>query len=178
MTLDQVHISALEHSVYCPRQCALIHVDKVWVENKHTVRDQHGQRRTETPGTTQGGGQVVLRAVQLYSEFFGLIGRPSLALDRVEEFRSPIADCFIVSCLTRHQIGPENFASAGNAWYLSDEGRKKLIGLYEAHRSEQVRHPLLNEDVPRSLLPNIQATLLARHIRGDIPSYPPYLLER
>lgn len=178
MTLLQVPISALEHYVYCPRQRALIHVDKVWVENEHTVRGQHGHRRTETPGTSQGGGKVVLRAVQLYSDFFGLIGRPSLALDLVEEFRSSLADRFIVSCLTRHRIGPEDFASAGDAWYLSDEGRRELIGPYEAHRSEQVRHPLLNEDVPLSLLPNIQATLLARHIRGDIPSYPPYLLER
>jgi len=106
-------------------------------------------------------------------------GRPSLALDLVEEFRPALADRFAVSLLTRRQLRLEHFsAAAGGAWYLSDEGRQALFPLYETYRSEEVHHDVLARSVPRASLPMVQATILARRIRGDLPAYVPYLMER
>ncbi len=106
-------------------------------------------------------------------------GRPSLALDLVEEFRPALADRFAVSLLTLGQLGPEHFQeAAGGAWYLTDDGRRALLARWEAFRSVEVTHPVLDRPVPRGSLPLVQATILARHLRGDIESYAPYVMER
>ena len=70
-----VAISAIEHYAYCPRQCALVHVDGVWQDNVHTVRGQVGHRRADTSGSRQERGVRVMRAVPLWSEALGLTGR-------------------------------------------------------------------------------------------------------
>jgi CRISPR-associated exonuclease Cas4 len=70
-----VAISAIEHHVYCPRQCALIHVDGVWSDNAHTVRGERGHRRADTFAARSERGVRVIRAVPLWSEELGLTGR-------------------------------------------------------------------------------------------------------
>lgn len=71
-----VPISAIEHYSYCPRQCALIHVDGVWVDNEHTVRGVAGHQRVDDPGASRiERGRLVLRAVPLWSESLNLTGR-------------------------------------------------------------------------------------------------------
>lgn len=70
-----VLISALEHFMYCPRQCALIHVDGVWQENPHTVRGSYGHKRVDTAPSRQERGVKMLRAIPLWSEELGLSGR-------------------------------------------------------------------------------------------------------
>jgi len=72
---DLIMISAIEHYAYCPRQCALIHVDGVWSDNAHTVRGQLGHRRVDYDPSRIERGRYVLRAVALWSERFGLTGR-------------------------------------------------------------------------------------------------------
>jgi len=61
--------------VYCPRQCALIHVEGLWDDNRHTVRGEHGHRRVDSGADRTERGHVVLRAVPLWSERLGLTGR-------------------------------------------------------------------------------------------------------
>lgn len=70
-----VLLSALEHHMYCPRQCALIHVDGVWEENPHTVRGSYGHKRVDTDQPRIERGVKVLRAIPLWSEELGLSGR-------------------------------------------------------------------------------------------------------
>jgi CRISPR-associated exonuclease Cas4 len=72
---DAVPISALEHHAYCPRQCALIHVDGVWVDSVHTLRGTRGHRRVDAGPSRLERGRRVLRAVPLWSEELGLSGR-------------------------------------------------------------------------------------------------------
>lgn len=72
---DPIPISALEHHVYCPRQCALIHVDGVWRDNAHTVRGSVGHRRVDSGEHRTERGRVVLRGIPLWSESLGLTGR-------------------------------------------------------------------------------------------------------
>lgn len=101
-------------------------------------------------------------------------GRPSLALDLIEELRPSVADRFAVAALQRGQVRPDDFeVRAGHAVYLNDDGRRKVLALYDTYRQQAVAHPLLDREVPRALLPSIQATLMARHLRGDLSSYPP-----
>lgn len=103
-------------------------------------------------------------------------GRPSLALDLCEELR-PVTDRFIVSLLRRNQLGPQSFVNTpGGGVYLSDQGRVSLIGQWERHKDSEFIHTVLGRRVGRWALPSIQATLLARHLRGDLPAYPPYVL--
>ena len=76
MTLEPVvQISAIEHFVYCPRQCALIHCDGVWSDNAHTVRGGRAHRRVDSGEHRQERGKQVLRAIPLWSEEMGLSGR-------------------------------------------------------------------------------------------------------
>ena len=70
-----VLISAIEHFVYCPRQCALIHCDGVWSDNAHTVRGARAHRRVDGGQHRQERGRRVLRAIPLWSESLGLSGR-------------------------------------------------------------------------------------------------------
>lgn len=70
-----VLLSALEHHLYCPRQCALIYVDGVWSENRATVAGSRFHRRVDSPGGRVERGRTVVRAVPLCSERYGLSGR-------------------------------------------------------------------------------------------------------
>ena len=70
-----IQISAIEHFVYCPRQCALIHCDGVWSDNAHTVRGVRAHRRVDSGLDRQERGRRVLRAIPLWSEALGLSGR-------------------------------------------------------------------------------------------------------
>lgn len=73
-------LAALEHHLYCPRQCALILVDGVWVDNKHTVAGVEGHRRVDTAPSRVERGFEVLRHVPLWSENLGLTGRSDALL--------------------------------------------------------------------------------------------------
>jgi CRISPR-associated protein Cas1 len=103
-------------------------------------------------------------------------GRPSLALDLAEEFR-PLTDRLVVRILRRRELGPDDFVrTPGGATYLSDPGRERFLRLWESAKNEQVDHVLLRRPVERWALPSVQATLLARHLRGDLNGYPPFVL--
>lgn len=104
-------------------------------------------------------------------------GRPALALDLIEELRAPIADRLVARTIRRRQLQKDDFTFAPTgACYLTDDGRKKFLALYERAREEEVYHPVLGRKVGRWSLPHVQATLLARYLRGDIPAYPPFVL--
>lgn len=103
-------------------------------------------------------------------------GRPALALDLLEEFRAPVADRLALTLINRGQLQPRHFDHRqGGAVLLGDEGRKTVIGAYQQRKQETLQHSLLGQAVPIGLLPQVQARLLARHLRGDVPAYVPYL---
>ena len=103
-------------------------------------------------------------------------GRPSLALDLAEELRA-LTDRFVVSLVRRRQVDPDSFVHMpGGGVYLSDDGRTRLIKAWEEHKEAEIRHQLFSRPVSRWALPSVQATLLARHLRGDLPAYPPFVL--
>ncbi len=105
-------------------------------------------------------------------------GRPALALDLMEEFRPLLADRLALTLINRRQIRPEHFEvreGVGESVLLTDAGRKIVLEAYQNRKKEEVPHPLLKEKAPLGLLPHLQARLLARHLRGDLESYLPFL---
>jgi len=103
-------------------------------------------------------------------------GRPSLALDLMEEFRAVLADRLVLSLLNRKQIQPKDFNdSAGGAVTMSDSARKTLLTTWQKRKQEEITHPYLGEKCQVGLLPHLQAQLLARHLRGDLEAYPPFI---
>lgn len=104
-------------------------------------------------------------------------GRPALALDLLEEFRPSVADRFVVGLVTRRMLGSEDFVSTlGGACYLSDDGRRRFFEQYEHFKGQEVWHRLLERNLPLGALPVAQATLMARHLRGDLSAYAPYVI--
>ncbi len=103
-------------------------------------------------------------------------GRPSLGLDLMEEFRAFLADRLAITLINRRQITADHFEPRpGGAVYLNEKGRKEVVGAYQKRKQEEADHPLLAEKSPIGLLPHLQARLLARHLRGDMEAYIPYI---
>jgi len=72
---DSVPISALQHFIYCPRQCALIHVGQVWSENLHTQKGRREHDRVDVPEYEIKAGVRIERALPVWSERLGLNGK-------------------------------------------------------------------------------------------------------
>ena len=105
-------------------------------------------------------------------------GRPGLALDLMEEFRAVLADRVALSLVNMRQVGPRDFkATESGAVEMKEEARKTILQTWQKKKQEMILHPFLDERVPIGLLPHLQALLLARHLRGDLDAYPPFLVK-
>lgn len=105
-------------------------------------------------------------------------GRASLALDMVEELRAYLGDRFVLSLINRKQITPNDFLCQGEKGVvLTENGRKVFITAWQARKKEIITHPFLQEKIPIGLIPYAQAMLMARCIRGDLDTYPVFLIK-
>lgn len=103
-------------------------------------------------------------------------GRPGLALDLTEEFRSFLVDRLVLSLINRKQIQQKDFEfTPGGSVLLKDKPRKAVLAAYQRRKQNTITHPFLNEKTTVGLLVHLQARLLARHLRGDLDAYPPFL---
>jgi CRISP-associated protein Cas1 len=103
-------------------------------------------------------------------------GRPSLALDLVEELRPVIADRLVLTLINRRQVAAEGFQHLETGGVImTDATRKDVLVAYQKRKQEEMVHPFLQEKIPFGMVPFVQATLLARHLRGDLESYPSFL---
>jgi len=103
-------------------------------------------------------------------------GRPALALDLMEELRALVADRLAATLINRRQLLADGFdISPGGAVRLNDDGRRKVLSAYQEQKKRLITHRLLQQKVPLGLIPHVQARLLARHLRGDLAHYPPYV---
>lgn len=104
-------------------------------------------------------------------------GRPSLALDIMEEMRAYLGDRLVLSLINRRQINGRDFIFQGDAVTTTDEGRKTILQAWQQRKKEIITHPFLNEKIQIGLLPYVQSQLLARTIRDSIEIYPPFLIK-
>lgn len=102
-------------------------------------------------------------------------GRPSLALDVMEEMRPHFVDRLAVTLINRNQISADGFIVKENGGVImEDDTRKEVLTAWQKRKQEELTHPYLREKIPLGLVPYVQALLLARHMRDDLEDYPPF----
>lgn len=99
-------------------------------------------------------------------------GKPSLALDLVEEFRPLIADSACLTLINNGELGPKHFIVRGNATALAQNGRRKVIEAFERRMDTLATHPLFGYAASYRRILEIQTRLLSRHLLGELPVYP------
>ena len=103
-------------------------------------------------------------------------GRASLALDMIEELRPVLADRFVLSLINKKVVNVKDFIKKENgAVLMKDDARKKFLSEWQNRKKETLTHPYLKEKLEWGMVPYVQAMLLARHLRGDLDAYPPFL---
>lgn len=103
-------------------------------------------------------------------------GRPSLALDLMEEFRPWLVDRLALSLINRKQVAAGGFVrQESGAIQMNDATRKAVLVAWQKRKQEEITHPYLDERMSIGLVVHVQARLLARHLRGDLDAYPPFL---
>ena len=103
-------------------------------------------------------------------------GRPSLALDLMEELRSYLADRLALTLINRRQLTAKHFEKGlGGSVSLNDDGRKIVLVAHQKRKTDEIQHPVTQQRTPIGLIPHLQARLLARHLRGDLEHYPAFV---
>lgn len=103
-------------------------------------------------------------------------GRPSLALDLMEELRAFLADRLALTLINRRQIQGSGFTQRETGGIEMDgDTRKTVLASWQKRKQEELTHPFLQEKIPIGLIPYCQALLLARYLRGDMDAYPPFI---
>jgi len=103
-------------------------------------------------------------------------GRPSLALDLMEEFRPYLADRLALTLINRQQVRPDGFRTTESGGVeMKDDTRKTVLTAYQKRKQDTLVHPFLGEETTVGLLIHLQARLLARHLRGDLDAYPAFV---
>ena len=72
---DPIPLSALQHWAYCPRQCGLIHLEQAFDDNLHTQRGNAVHAQVDQPGMELRKGLRIERALPVWSDRLGLIGK-------------------------------------------------------------------------------------------------------
>lgn len=108
-----------------------------------------------------------------YKGFFhqGKHGKPSLALDLMEEFRPVIADSVVLTLINNESVTPEHFITWRDACQLTEAGRKSFFAAYEQRKATVISHPVYGYRMSYARMLEVQARMLAAFIRGEIPSY-------
>ena len=98
-------------------------------------------------------------------------GRPSLALDLMEEFRPLVVDSAVLTAVNTGMVTRESFLQTAAGCMLTAQGRKDFIRAYEARLDQLVTHPLFQYRCSWRSVIRVQARLISRWLRCDIPSY-------
>lgn len=101
----------------------------------------------------------------------GRHGKPSLALDLMEEFRAVIADSVVLTLINNGCLGPADFLTWREACQLTEDGRKRFYYAYEQRKATVITHPVFGYKMAYGRMLEVQARMLAAHVRGDIPEY-------
>ncbi len=102
-------------------------------------------------------------------------GRPALALDMMEPFRSLVADSAVLTAINNGEVRGTDFIRAAGSCAMSDSGRKRFIATFERRMGQEVTHPLFGYQLSYRRLLEVQARLLIRHLSGEIPEYPNFV---
>lgn len=101
-------------------------------------------------------------------------GRPALALDLMEPLRPVLADSVVVQTINNGEIAAADFVTTGGACALVPAGRRRFVAAFERRLEQETTHPLFGYRMSLRRLVEVQARLLSRHLKGEIPDYPHY----
>lgn len=101
-------------------------------------------------------------------------GRPSLALDLMEEFRPVIADSVVIGAINNGVIQPHDFVRAAGSVALTAPARKRMILAFERRMDQLVTHPVFDYRISYRRVLDVQARLLGRVLLGEVPHYPEF----
>ena len=102
-------------------------------------------------------------------------GRPALALDLMEPLRPIVADSAVLTALNQGEVTQDSFVTIGPGCNLTAAGRRAMIGAFERRMEQEATHPAFGYRLSMRRSLHVQARLLARWLRGEIPHYPPYV---
>jgi CRISPR-associated protein Cas1 len=111
-----------------------------------------------------------------FDPYFGFFhasrhGKPSLALDLMEEFRAVVADSVVLTLINNGSLAPRDFLTWRDACQLTEDGRTRFFQAYEQRKATVVTHPVFGYKMAYGRMIEVQARMLAAHVRGDIPEY-------
>lgn len=166
MTEPVVLVSALEHFVYCERQCALIHGDGVWMDNAHTVRGSHAHRRVDSGQHRRERGVLTLRSIPLWSEKLGLSGRA----DTVEFDDGAVYP-------VEHKSGVRHGTAAdlqvcAQAMCLEEMMHVEIPVAYVWYGGPRRRAKVLLDDELRANVVKTVTSIRGQMLSGELPSAP------
>ena len=101
-------------------------------------------------------------------------GRPSLALDLMEPFRSLIGDSAVITAVNNGEVEPRDFIVVGDSCAFTQEGRKRFISAFERRLDVDVRHPVFDYRISYRRVIEVQTRLLGRHVMGELDAYPSF----
>lgn len=102
-------------------------------------------------------------------------GRPALALDMMEPFRSVIADSVVLSAVNSGVVSPSDFVTGATGTALTQAGRRRFVAAFERRLSQDTTHPTFGYRLTMRRMLTVQARLLSRFLLGELPTYPHYL---
>ena len=101
-------------------------------------------------------------------------GRPALALDMMEPFRSILCDSTVIMVINNGEVRDVDFVRNGPACAMKPSGRRALIGAWERRLDQEAVHPVFGYRISMRRIIVVQCRLLARHLLGEIPRIPHY----
>lgn len=101
-------------------------------------------------------------------------GRPSLALDIMEEFRPLIADSVVITAVNTSVVKADDFIHSVGSANLTDAGRRRFIAAYARRMDQLVTHPVFKYRISYSRVLEVQARLLGKYLMGEIEAYPSF----
>jgi CRISPR-associated protein Cas1 len=123
----------------------------------------------------------VLSAVQIagFDPYIGYLhsegyGKPALALDLMEEMRTPIVDSVVLTVINKQILGAQHFEGEMGVYQLTATGRKQFLQQFEQRLNTEVQHPVFEYKATYRRCLELQARLLAKYLLGETPVYRPF----
>lgn len=180
---EQVPLSALQHWAYCPRQCGLIHLEQAFDDNLHTLRGNAVHSKVDQPSVETAKGLRVERALPLWHDELGLIGKadvvefPAGGVPYPVEYKHgsrhkapAIAACDDLQLAAQAMCleAMTGQAVPEGALYYASSKRRRVVpitaGLRQAvtDATVAIRHMLASETLPPALI----GELASQHCKG------------
>jgi len=123
-------------------------------------------------------GALYIAGLDPYIGYFHVAkyGRPSLALDLMEEFRPIIADSVALTLINKEILKPDDFKYKLDGCYLKENARSKFYNQYEQRKRERIKHPIFRYILPYFRIFELQARFLAKVLTGEIDEYIPFMV--